>query len=113
MGIDLCMHLARLNTVSSFLTGLCRLAFSLPVSHLRAGDQASMHYEYTSSSGGRKYRRTSLDNFPKMKCTYRVYKISKWEVVLGALDRLNTPCLMYDTLLCQIELAQNGIGINS
>ena len=29
-------------------------------------------------------------------------KIYKWEVVLGAPDRVNTPCLMHDTRLCQL-----------
>ena len=27
-------------------------------------------------------------------------KISKWEVVKGAPDRVNIPCLMHDTRLC-------------
>ena len=30
-------------------------------------------------------------------------RISKWEVVLGAQDRVNIPCLMHDTRLCQIH----------
>ena len=28
----------------------------------------------------------------------------KWEVELGAQDRLNIPCLMYDTRLCQLDV---------
>ena len=32
------------------------------------------------------------------------YKISKWEVVLGAPDIVNIPCLMYDTHLCQLDV---------
>ena len=30
-------------------------------------------------------------------------KISKWEVVLGAPDRVNIPRLMHDTRLCQMN----------
>ena len=29
---------------------------------------------------------------------------NKWEVVLGAPDRVNIPCLMYDTRLCTIDV---------
>ena len=33
------------------------------------------------------------------------YKISKWEVVVsGVTDRVNIPCLMHDTRLCQIDV---------
>ena len=32
------------------------------------------------------------------------FKLSKWEVVLGTPDRVNTPCLMYDTRLCQLDV---------
>ena len=28
----------------------------------------------------------------------------KWEVVLGALDRVNKPCPMHDILLCQFDV---------
>ena len=28
----------------------------------------------------------------------------KWEVVLGAPDRVNIPCLMHDTRLCQFDV---------
>ena len=31
-------------------------------------------------------------------------KLSKWEVVQGAPDRVNIPCLMHDTHLCQIDV---------
>ena len=31
-------------------------------------------------------------------------KISKWEVVLGAPDRVNIPCLIHDIRLCQIDV---------
>ena len=31
-------------------------------------------------------------------------KISKWEVALGAPDRVNIPCLMHDTRLCQLDV---------
>ena len=31
-------------------------------------------------------------------------KISKWEVVLGAPDRVNIPCTMHDTRLCQSDI---------
>ena len=31
-------------------------------------------------------------------------KLSKWEVVLGAPDRVNIPCLVHDTRLCQINV---------
>ena len=40
-------------------------------------------------------------------------KYSKWEVVLGAPDRVNIPCLMHDTYFCELDvkmikkLAQN------
>ena len=27
-----------------------------------------------------------------------------WEVVLGAPDRVNIPCLMHDTRLCQLDV---------
>ena len=29
--------------------------------------------------------------------------ISKWEIALSALDRINIPCLMHDTHICQID----------
>ena len=29
--------------------------------------------------------------------------IIQWEVVLGAPDRVNIPCLKHDTRLCQID----------
>ena len=32
------------------------------------------------------------------------FKLSKWEVVLCAPDRKNTPCLMGDTRLCQLDI---------
>ena len=31
-------------------------------------------------------------------------KISKWEVHLGAPDRVNIPCLILDTRLCQLDV---------
>ena len=31
-------------------------------------------------------------------------KLSKWEVVLGAPDRVNIPCLFHDTRLCQLDV---------
>ena len=31
-------------------------------------------------------------------------RISVKEVVMGALDRANTPCLMRDTCLCQLDV---------
>ena len=31
-------------------------------------------------------------------------KISEWEVVLGAPDRINIPCLMHDTRLCRVDI---------
>ena len=31
-------------------------------------------------------------------------KIFEWEVVLGASDRVNIPCLMHDTCFCQIDV---------
>ena len=31
-------------------------------------------------------------------------KISEWEVVLGAPDRVNIPCLMHDTSLCHLAV---------
>ena len=42
--------------------------------------------------------------------------ISKLEVVLGAPDRVNIPCLMHDTCLCQVpsadtELRKVGLGV--
>ena len=30
--------------------------------------------------------------------------ISNWEVALGAPDRVNIPCLMHDTRLCQLDV---------
>ena len=32
------------------------------------------------------------------------FKISKWEVVLGAPDKVNIPCLMHDTRLCHKDV---------
>ena len=32
------------------------------------------------------------------------FKISVWEVVLGAPDRVDIPWFMHDTLICQIDL---------
>ena len=32
------------------------------------------------------------------------FKMSKWEVVPGAPDRVNIPCLMHDTCLCQLDV---------
>ena len=34
----------------------------------------------------------------------QISKIQKWEVVLGAPDRVNIPCLVHDTHLCQIDV---------
>ena len=31
-------------------------------------------------------------------------KISKWEVVLGAPNRVKIHCLMHDTCLCQLDV---------
>ena len=31
-------------------------------------------------------------------------KLSKWEVVLGAPDRVNIPCLVHDNRLCQLDV---------
>ena len=33
-----------------------------------------------------------------------IFKISKWEVVLGDPDRVNLPCLIHDTCLCQLDV---------
>ena len=43
------------------------------------------------------------------------YKISKLEVVLGAPDRVNIPCLMHDTRICLIYIAltNNKVDLNS
>ena len=30
--------------------------------------------------------------------------LSTWEVALGAPNRINPPCLMHDTLLCQLDV---------
>ena len=40
--------------------------------------------------------------------------ISKWEVVLGAPERVNIPCLMHDTRLCQydVKMTNNLHGTN-
>ena len=32
------------------------------------------------------------------------FNSSKWEVVLGVQDRVNIPCLMHDTRLCQLDV---------
>ena len=32
----------------------------------------------------------------------------KWGVVLGAPDRVNIPCLMHDTRLCQFDVKSKG-----
>ena len=34
--------------------------------------------------------------------------ISKWEMVLGALDRVDIPCLMHDIRLCQIDVKKTN-----
>ena len=31
------------------------------------------------------------------------FKLSKWKVVLGAQDRVNIPCFMHDTRICQSD----------
>ena len=36
-------------------------------------------------------------------------KIYEWEMVLGAPDRVNIPCLMHDTHLCQIDFKMTNI----
>ena len=40
--------------------------------------------------------------------------LSKWEMELGASDRVNTPCLMHDTLLRHIDvkMTDNYHGTN-
>ena len=60
-----------------------------------------MHYEYISSSCGQK---------SMCKMTSRIIneidrcKISEWEVVLGAPDKVKIPCLMHDTHLCLFDV---------
>ena len=51
----------------------------------------------------------SLEDFPDNEIWKRCYNpkwkdvlYHKWEVVLSAPDRVNIPCLMLDTRLCQI-----------
>ena len=37
-------------------------------------------------------------------------KISEWKVVLGAPDRVNIPCLVHDTCLCQLDDKMTNIS---
>ena len=53
-----------------------------------------MHYKYISSSWGKINVHWSR-GLPKW-CKIDKMLISKWEVVLGAPDRVNIPCLMHD-----------------
>ena len=32
------------------------------------------------------------------------YKICEWEVVLGVPDRVDTPCIIHYTRLCQLDV---------
>ena len=59
-----------------------------------------MHYKYISSSRGLKSTCSSYEDSPNTAKWTRC-KYPKWEVVLGATDRVNIPCLMHDTRLCQ------------
>ena len=64
-----------------------------------------MHYKYRhiSSSRGKKSTCTSYeDSLNNVKWTRCKYPIR--EVVLGAPDRVNIPCLMHDTRLCQLDV---------
>ena len=55
-----------------------------------------MHYKYIGSSCGKKSTcQEDFSNNEMDRC-----KISKWEVVLGASDKVNIPCLMHDTRIC-------------
>ena len=38
----------------------------------------------------------------------RATQIPKWEVVLGAPERVNIPCPMHDTRLCQLDVKMHG-----
>ena len=53
----------------------------------------------------------SQEDFPNNEIWTRCYNpkwkdliYPKWEVVLGAPNRVNIPCLMHDTCLCQIDV---------
>ena len=59
-----------------------------------------MHHTYISSSRGQKSTCSSQKDFPTNGMDR--FKISKWEVVLGAPDRVNKPCLMHDNHLCRV-----------
>ena len=72
-----------------------------------------MHYWYISSSWHQKSVGSSYKDSPNYvkwtRCTYPKWtesdvKYPKWDVALVALDRVNIPCLMHDTCLCQLEL---------
>ena len=58
-----------------------------------------------------KYRNEPKQVMPKREDLSRSLEINtttilypKWEVVLGAPDRVNIPCLMNDTRLCQLDV---------
>ena len=67
-----------------------------------------MHYKYICSSRDQKSTCISQKDFPNNEIWTRCsnpkgtdVKYPKWEVVLDAPDRVNIPCLMHDTRLCQ------------
>ena len=59
-----------------------------------------MHNKCISSSWGEKSTCSRLEDFPNNEM--EGCKISEWEVVIGAPDRVNMPCPMHDNRLCQI-----------
>ena len=60
-----------------------------------------MHYKYISSSLGQKSTCSSYENSPN-NVKWTRCKYPKWEVVPGAPDRVNIPCPVHDTSLCQL-----------
>ena len=67
-----------------------------------------MLYKYICSSWGQKSTCISQEDFPNNEMWTRSsnpkgtdVKYPKWEVVQGASDRVNIPCPMHGTHLCQ------------
>ena len=56
-----------------------------------------MHYKYISLHEVKNQRALAKNEIDRCK-------ISKWELVVGAPDRVNIPCLMHDTCLCQLDV---------
>ena len=64
-----------------------------------------MDYKYIGSREVKNQRAIGMRTSQIMKWTY--VKYPKLEVVLNARDRVNIPCLVHDTPLCQFDVSKD------